>query len=48
MAWLFPRSVIMRWRMSWYSFYSRSVGRAGRIRDNLMLINPRRLLSRKK
>jgi hypothetical protein len=48
MAWLLPRSVIMRWRMSWYSFYSRSVGRAGRIRDNLMVINPRRILSRKK
>jgi transglutaminase-like putative cysteine protease len=47
MAWLFPRSVLMRWRLGWYTFYSRSVRRAGRIRDTLMLANPRRLLSRK-
>ncbi len=47
MAWLFPRSVLMRWRLGGYTFYSRWVRRAGRIRDTLMLVNPRRLLSRK-
>ena len=47
MAWLFPRSVLMRWRLGWYTFYSRAVRRSGRIRDALMLVNPRRLLSRK-
>ncbi len=47
-AWLFPRSVLLRWQLNWYGFYGRSVRRAGRIRDAILSIDPRRLRSRKR
>ncbi len=47
-AWLFPRSVLLRWRLGWYTFYSRTVRQTGKIRDTMMLVDPRRLLSRKR
>ncbi len=47
-AWLFPRSVLLRWRLGWYGFYSRTVRQTGRIRDTMMLVDPRRLLARKR
>jgi transglutaminase-like putative cysteine protease len=47
MAWLFPRSVLLRWRMGWYTFYSGMVVRAGTVRDNLLRPSPRRLFSRR-
>jgi transglutaminase-like putative cysteine protease len=47
-AWLFPRSVLLRWQLNWYGFYGRSVRRAGRIRDAILSVDPRRLLSRKR
>jgi transglutaminase-like putative cysteine protease len=43
---LFPRSVLQRWRTGWITFVSSNVRTAGRIRDALLTISPRRLLTR--
>jgi hypothetical protein len=43
---LFPRSVLQRWRMGWIGFVSRNVRIAGRVRDTLLTVSPRRLLTR--
>jgi transglutaminase-like putative cysteine protease len=37
-AWLFPRSVLLHWRLSWYGFLARSVRRVARTRDALLLV----------
>jgi hypothetical protein len=39
---LFPKSVLMRWRLGWYGFVATSVRRAGRVRDAVLLVNLRR------
>lgn len=43
-AFLMPRSVVLRWRAGWIAGVGRVVGAAGRIRDALLMISPRRLL----
>jgi transglutaminase-like putative cysteine protease len=35
---LFPRSVLLRWRLGWYAFAGRIVGRATRVRDAVLLV----------
>lgn len=45
-ATLFPRSVLQRWRTGWIGFVSRNVRIAGNVRDALMTVSPRRLLTR--
>jgi hypothetical protein len=42
---LMPRSVILRWRAAWIGWVGRTVGAAGRIRDAVLTISPRRLLT---
>jgi hypothetical protein len=43
---LFPRSVLQRWRLGWIGFVSRNIRIAGSIRDALLTVSPRRLLTR--
>jgi transglutaminase-like putative cysteine protease len=43
---LFPRSVLQRWRTGWIGFVSRNVRIAGIVRDALVTVSPRRLLTR--
>jgi len=43
---LMPRSVVLRWRAGWVGWVSRTVGAAGRAREALVLVSPRRLLTR--
>jgi hypothetical protein len=45
-ATLLPRSVVLRWRLGWVNWLSAVIGRAGRVRDAMTVINPRRLLAR--
>jgi transglutaminase-like putative cysteine protease len=40
-----PRSTIMRWRLRWLGASGATVARAGRWRDRLTLLSPRRLLT---
>jgi transglutaminase-like putative cysteine protease len=44
-ATLFPRSVLMRWRLGWIGFLSRNIRVAGRVRDAVLTLSPRRLLA---
>jgi TgpA N-terminal domain/Transglutaminase-like superfamily/Domain of unknown function (DUF4129) len=37
-AWLFPRSVLMRWRLGWYGFRATTDRRIGRVRDIVLLV----------
>jgi hypothetical protein len=39
---LFPKSVLMRWRVGWFGFVAASVRRAGQVRDAVLLVNLRR------
>jgi Transglutaminase-like enzymes, putative cysteine proteases len=39
---LFPRSVMMRWRLAWYEFVATTSRRVGRVRDILLLVPLRR------
>jgi transglutaminase-like putative cysteine protease len=39
---LFPKSVLMRWRLGWFRFVATSVRRTGRVRDALLLVDLRR------
>jgi transglutaminase-like putative cysteine protease len=43
---LFPRSVLQRWRLGWIGFVSRNIRIAGRVRDAVVTVSPRRLLTR--
>ncbi len=43
---LMPRSVVLRWRVAWVGWVSRTVGAAGRAREALVVASPRRLLTR--
>jgi transglutaminase-like putative cysteine protease len=45
-ATLLPRSVLLRWRLGWINFASRSSRFSGRVRDSLYVLSPRRLLTR--
>ncbi len=45
-ATLMPRSVVLRWRAAWVGWLSRSVRAAGRVRDAMATVSPRRLLAR--
>jgi hypothetical protein len=38
-AWLFPRSVLMRWRLGWYGFRASVDQRVGRVRDVVLLVS---------
>jgi Domain of unknown function (DUF4129) len=46
MATVFPRSVLNRWRTGWINFASRNSSIAARVRDRMLMISPRRLLTR--
>jgi transglutaminase-like putative cysteine protease len=37
-AWLFPRSVLMRWRLGWYGLVARTARQISAIRDVLLLV----------
>jgi hypothetical protein len=39
---LFPRSVLMRWRLAWFEFVATTSRRIGQIRDILLLVPLRR------
>jgi transglutaminase-like putative cysteine protease len=43
---LLPRSVLLRWRLGWINFATRSSRVTGRLRDSLYALSPRRLLTR--
>jgi hypothetical protein len=40
-ATLFPRSVLLRWRLGWYSMTARTARRVGQIRDAVLLVQLR-------
>lgn len=41
-AMLFPKSVLMRWRLGWYGFAAATARRIGRVRDAVLLVPLRR------
>jgi hypothetical protein len=44
---IFPRSVLLRWRMGWILFASRNARTAARVRDALLTVSPQRLFRRR-
>ncbi len=40
-AWLFPRSVLMRWRLGYYGMVAKTARRVGRVRDAILLVELR-------
>jgi transglutaminase-like putative cysteine protease len=44
---VFPRSVLLRWRMNWILFASRNARLAARVRDTLLSVSPQRLFRRR-
>jgi hypothetical protein len=40
-AWLFPRSVLMGWRLAWYGLAARTIRQVAAIRDVLLLVQLR-------
>jgi len=45
LATLMPRSVTLRWRASWVGLVNRGIRAAGRVRDSVSVIDPRRILA---
>jgi transglutaminase-like putative cysteine protease/uncharacterized membrane protein YhaH (DUF805 family) len=45
-AMLLPQSVVQRWRYGWVMWLSGTVRRAGRVRDAMVSLSPRRLLTK--
>jgi len=45
---LFPRSVLMRWRLSWYGFVATTTRRAEKVRNAVLLVNLRDRRTRRK
>jgi len=45
LAMLMPRSVTLRWRASWVGLVNRGIRAAGRVRDSVSVIDPRRILA---
>jgi hypothetical protein len=45
-ATLMPRSVVLRWRFAWVTWLSGTIRKAGRVREAMTVVSPRRLLAR--
>jgi transglutaminase-like putative cysteine protease len=46
MAVVLPKSVLLRWRLAWVSWLNSGIRNAGRLREALAAVSPRRLLTR--